>query len=129
MTVILDNPQGVHAPLGRYSHSAEVPPGARLVFVSGQVGMRPDGTVPQSAAEQADQAYANLVAVLAAKGIAPSAIAKLTTFIVGEDEPGAIAEARAKHLGEHRPASTAVYVSRLVNPAWKVEIEAVAVAN
>ena len=127
MPVILDNPDGVHAPLGRYSHSAEAPAAARLVFVSGQVGMRPDGTVPHSAAEQADQAYANLVAVLAAKGVPPANIVKLTTFIVGEDEPGAIAAARAKHLGEHRPASTAVYVSRLVDPAWKVEIEAVAV--
>lgn len=128
MSLILDNPDTVAAPLGRYSHSVEVPAGRRLVFVSGQVGVARDGALVEGHAAQADQVYANVVAVLAAKGIQPSAIIKLTTFIVGDDPDGVIADARRKHLGEHRPASTAVYVSRLVNPAWLVEIEAVALA-
>jgi 2-iminobutanoate/2-iminopropanoate deaminase len=37
-----------------------------------------------------------------------------------------VSKARQNHLGNHRPASTAVYVTRLVDPAWKVEIEAIA---
>lgn len=127
MTITLDNPPGVHPPGGRYSHSAEVPADARLVFVSGQIGMRPDGSTPESFAEQADQAMANVVAVLAAKGLAPSSIAKLTTFLVGDVDMAEVAAARAKHLGEHRPASTAVWVPRLVNPKWLIEIEATAV--
>lgn len=32
------NPTDVHAPIGAYSHTAVVPPGSELVFVSGQVG-------------------------------------------------------------------------------------------
>jgi 2-iminobutanoate/2-iminopropanoate deaminase len=128
MPLKLDNPATVRAPLGAYSHSVEVPAGARLVFVSGQVPVRPDGSAPESLAEQADQVYANIVAVLAARGIAPDAIIKLTTFIVGDDDAEVVRQARRKHLGEHRPASTAVYVRRLVDPAWKVEIDAVALA-
>src|SRR5687768_16528753 len=128
MPLKLANPAAVRAPLGAYSHSVEVPAGARLVFVSGQVPVRPDGSTPQSLADQADQVYANIVAILAASGIAPDAIVNLTTFIVGDDDAEVVRYARRKHLGGHRPASTAVYVRRLVDPAWKVEIDAVALA-
>ena len=79
--------------------------------------------------EQADQVYANIVAVLAARGIAPAAIIKLTTFLVDDDPDGVVRNARIKHLGEHRPASTAVWVRRLVNPDWKIEIDAVALSQ
>lgn len=129
MALKLDNPATVCAPLGRYSHSVEVPAGGRLIFVSGQVPVRPDGSCGATLAEQADQVYANIVAVLAAKGIAPDAIIKLTTYIVGGDDAEVVRQARRKHLGDHRPASTAVYVQRLVNPDWKVEIDAVALAS
>ena len=129
MPLILDNPAGVFAPLAAYSHSVEVPPGATLVFVSGQVPFRPDGSVPASLAEQADQVYANIVAILAAKGLAPSAIIKLTTFMVADDPDKVVAQARKKHLGDHKPASTLVWVSRLVDPAWEIEIEAVALGS
>jgi 2-iminobutanoate/2-iminopropanoate deaminase len=127
MPLTLHNPDTVAAPLGRYTHVVEVPAGAGLLFVSGQVPVRPDGTMPTTLAEQADQVYANIVAVLAARGVPPSNIIKLTTFVT-EDDDGSdcVRKARAKHLGEHRPASTAVFVTRLVDPAWKIEIEAVA---
>jgi enamine deaminase RidA (YjgF/YER057c/UK114 family) len=39
---------------------------------------------------------------------------------------GEVRKARMKYLGDHRPASTAVYVSQLVDPDWLVEVEAVA---
>lgn len=128
MKLKLDNPAPVHAPLGAYSHVVEVPAGARLLFVSGQVPVRADGSVPESLAEQADQVYANIVAILAARGVAPDAIVKLTTFIAVDDDAEVVREARRRHLGDHRPASTAVYVRRLVDPGWKVEIDAVALA-
>jgi enamine deaminase RidA (YjgF/YER057c/UK114 family) len=126
MPLKLDNPATLSPPLGLYSHTVEVPAGARLVFVSGQVAVRPDGTLPATLEEQADQVYANIVAALVAKNVPPSCIIKLTTFMVDDDPAGLIRKARVKHLGNHRPASTAVYVTRLVDPAWKVEIEAVA---
>lgn len=66
--LILDNPDTLGPPLGLYSHTVEVPAGVRLVYVSGQVGVRRDGTLGETLAEQADDVYANIVAALAAKG-------------------------------------------------------------
>lgn len=120
------NPETVHAPLGLYSHSVTVPEGTTLVFVSGQVGVRPDGSTPQTIDEQADQVFSNIVALLSAHGLAATDIIKVTTFMVQGHDGQAVRHARLKHLGAHRPASTAVYVSQLVDPAWFVEVEAVA---
>ena len=41
------NPQNVHKPIGSYSHQAEIRGNERLLVISGQVGLRMDGTVPQ----------------------------------------------------------------------------------
>lgn len=119
------NPSQVHAPLGLYSHVAHVNAGP-LLFLSGQLGVRSDGTTPEGIAAQADQAFANIVALLAAHSRAPSDIIKLTTFIVAGADGQAVRDARLKYLGAHRPASTAVYVSALMAPEWLVEVEAVA---
>lgn len=127
MPLKLENPETVAAPLGRYTHTVEVPAGSGLVFVSGQVPVAPDGSVPPTLAQQADQVYANIIAVLAAKGIPPQNIIKLTTFYVEEIDPDdSVRKARAKYLGEHRPASTAVCVRALADPRWKIEIDAIA---
>jgi enamine deaminase RidA (YjgF/YER057c/UK114 family) len=126
MTVTYSNPAGVHAPLGLYSHTVSVPEGTELVFISGQVGVQPDGSTPASIAEQADQVFANILALLKAHGLDATSIVKLTTFMVAGQDGNAVRAARLKHLGSHRPASTAVFVSQLVDPAWLVEVEAVA---
>jgi len=124
--VAFRNPPTVHAPGGAYSHSAVVPAGTELIFFSGQVGVRPDGSLPTSTSEQADQVFVNIGALLAAHGLDPSALVKLTMFVVAGQDIQAVRAARAKLLGSHRPASTAVFVSQLVDPAWHVEVEAVA---
>ena len=127
MTLKLHNPDVVAPPLGRYTHVVETPPGARLLYLSGQVPVARDGSVPDTLAAQADQVYANIVAILADRGAPPSSIIKLTTFVTEDDgDTDSVRKARAKYLGDHRPASTAVFVTRLVDPSWKIEIEAVA---
>ena len=126
MTVICSNPTSVHAPLGLYSHTASVSADTELLFISGQLGVRPDGSTPATIAEQADQVFANIAALLNAHGLDASSIVKLTTFMVTGNDGDAVRAARLKYLGSHRPASTAVFVSQLVDPAWFVEVEAVA---
>lgn len=125
MTTFL-NPPSVHPTGGAYSHSAAVPAGTELVFLSGQVGLRPDGSLGASVAEQSEQVFANIGALLAAHGLGAGALVKLTTFLVAGQDIQAVRAARAKFLGGHRPTSTLVYVSQLVDPAWHVEIEAIA---
>ena len=121
------NPQDVHAPVGGYSHTAVVPAGASLVFVSGQVGLRPDGSLPTSFAEQAEQVFQNVRSCLAAHGVGMDAIVKLTTFLVPGSDLKVMREVRQRSFGSHRPTSTAVFVSQLVDPALLLEVEVVAI--
>jgi enamine deaminase RidA (YjgF/YER057c/UK114 family) len=126
MSISYSNPAGVHAPLGLYSHTVSVPEGTELIFLSGQLGVRPDGSTPTTMEEQADQVFANIIALLKGHGLEATSIVKLTTFMVAGHSGDAVRAARLKHLGSHRPASTAVFVSQLVDSAWFVEVEAVA---
>jgi 2-iminobutanoate/2-iminopropanoate deaminase len=123
------NPRNVHAPVGAYSHTACVPPGTELIFISGQVGMRPDGSVPSSFAEQAELVFGNLRACLAAHGLGMEAVVKLTTFLMPGVDIQTMREIRLRHFGDHRPASTAVYVPQLVSIDFLLEVEAVAVKS
>lgn len=126
MSINFSNPNEVHAPLGLYSHTVTVPANTDLLFISGQLGVRPDGSTPATIQEQADQVFANIIALLNAHGLEASNIIKLTTFIVAGQDGDAVRAARLKYLGSHRPASTAVFVAELVDPAWLVEVEALA---
>ena len=111
---------------GSYSQALEIPAGARLIFTAGQVGMAPDGTTADGFAAQADQTWANVLALLAEGGMGVDDIVKITGYIVGHENFPAYAAARKKALGGIRPASTAIIVPALALPEWVVEIEAVA---
>ena len=124
--ITFENPPTVHAPAGAYSHTARVPADTELVFLSGQIGVRPDGTTLPGLAEQADQVFANVVALLGAHALQPRDIVKLTLFIAAGQDIQVVRAARVKHLGDHRPTSTAVFVAQLADPKWLVEVEAVA---
>jgi len=120
------NPPGVHAPTGPYSHIVKVPAGAELLFLSGQFGIRPDGTIADTIYEQADQVFKNILALLGSQQMDATRIIKLTTYIVTGHDSREVRRARLKHLGSHVPASTAVFVARLVSPDWLVVVDAIA---
>ncbi len=80
------NPRDIHAPVGPYSHTAVVPAGTELVFIAGQVGMRPDGSVPAAFAEQAELTFTNLRACLAAHGLGVEAVVKLSVFLLPQQD-------------------------------------------
>lgn len=124
MTQFFDPPT-VHAPHG-YSHIAVVPAGTELVFLAGQVGVRQDGSTPATLEEQAEQMFNNIAALLHAQGLDASSLVKITLFVVAGQDIRAVRKARAKFLGTHKPTSTAVFVSQLVDPKLFVECEAVA---
>jgi enamine deaminase RidA (YjgF/YER057c/UK114 family) len=121
------NPATVHAPAGKYSHGAEAPAGARLLYVSGQVGVAPDGATATGDAAQCEQAWANVKSVLAAAGMGADVIVKLNAYVTRPDLIPVYRAARDKAVGNAvPPASTLVVVAALANPAWVVEIECVA---
>jgi enamine deaminase RidA (YjgF/YER057c/UK114 family) len=125
MTTLL-NPANVHTPIGAYSHTAIVPAGTSLIFVSGQVGVLPDGSIPASFAEQVEMVFQNLRACLAAHGAGMESVVKLTTYVVSGQDIQVMRQIRLRHFGEHKPTSTAVFVPQLVNPALLLEVEAIA---
>jgi 2-iminobutanoate/2-iminopropanoate deaminase len=120
------NPQDRAAPVGTYSHGVVAPATGRWLHISGQIGLRPDGTLPATIEEQAQVAWENLSAVLAAAGMDARDLVKITSFLVDPAHVAAFAKVRSAFLGEARPASSLLIVQALVKPEWLVEVEAVA---
>jgi enamine deaminase RidA (YjgF/YER057c/UK114 family) len=118
------NPSTVHPPLGGYSHQVEIAGSERMLILSGQVGMREDGTVPDDPLEQIDIAMENIFRNLRAAHMDVKDIVKLTYYLVGEIDTEKRRELAASKLQGHKPCSTLLYVARLATPAIKVEIDA-----
>jgi enamine deaminase RidA (YjgF/YER057c/UK114 family) len=88
------NPATVAKPVAAYSHVAEVPAGTRMLYLAGQVGNRPDGSLPESVEDQAVQALENIRLILAAEGAGPQDIVKLTFYVAAK--PASLAKLNAK---------------------------------
>ena len=124
-------PEGIMQPFNNaYSHGVLIPPNARVLHLSGQIGACPDGVVPEDGEEQADNVWRNVMAILAAADMTAKNLVKITAYIVDEAVFPFYAAARQRNLGGiEPPASTAVYVPRLVLPEWKIELEAIAASE
>jgi 2-iminobutanoate/2-iminopropanoate deaminase len=118
------NPQDVHEPLGSYSHQIEVRGNERLLVISGQVGMRQDGTVPEDPYEQIDLAFENILRNLHAANMRVNDLIKLTYYLVGEIDTAKRREIVLSKLQGHQPCSTLLYVAALASPIYRVEIDA-----
>jgi 2-iminobutanoate/2-iminopropanoate deaminase len=118
------NPQSIHQPLGSYSHQIEVRGNERMLVLSGQVGMRQDGTVPEDPIEQMNIALENIFQNLRAANMDVKDIIKLTYYLVGEIDTAKRRELVASKLQGHQPCSTLLYVAALASPIYKVEIDA-----
>lgn len=109
-----------------YSHYCHVVRGGDHVWVSGAVGIKPDGTIPTGTVEQFRVALDSVDACLREAGASAAQVVKVNIFMTDISERAAINPLRIEYFGENRPASTLVGVSQLVDPAFRVEIEAVA---
>jgi 2-iminobutanoate/2-iminopropanoate deaminase len=123
------NPEGVHRPVAGYTHQVEVPGEVRWLVLSGQIGMREDGTVPEDPVEQMEVALDNLRCNLDAAGMEVGDLVKLTIYLVGEIDPERRREALGRRLEGHRPCMTLVFVAGLAAPVYRVEIDAWACAS
>lgn len=116
--------EGQMPPVSHYCHVVRA---GNLIWVSGVVGMRADGTIPEDTVSQFDIAMDAMDACLRAAGGRPEHIVKVQVFMTDISERAAINPRRVDYFGEQRPASTLVEVSALVDPRMKVEIECQAV--
>lgn len=109
-----------------FSHYCHVVRAGDHVWLSGMVGMTPDGDVPEDTVEQFRLAMATIDNCLRQAGGRPDQIVKVQVFLTDISERGAINPIRQEYFGDHRPASTLLEISGFVDPRLKVEIEAVA---
>lgn len=121
------NPDALAPPVG-YSHVVDVRAG-RLVYVSGQVPLDPDGELVGAGdlAAQARQIFENLSAALAAAEATWSDVVRLGFFLTDVSDLPAVRAIRDEYVDTERPpASTLVEVSRLFREDVLIEIEAIA---
>ena len=114
------------APAGHYAQGMA---GGGHLFISGQLPVRPDGTMDpgEDFDAQARQAVGNMLAILAAAGGTPRHLLKVTAYIVGVANWPRFNAVYAALLPDARPARTVVPVTEL-HHGFLVEIDAVALA-
>ncbi|MGW4848742.1 RidA family protein [Nocardia brasiliensis] len=116
---------GVYAATDDYVHAMEVRGAERLLFISGTMGLDPDGEPGATLAEQLDLIWSNLRAILASAGMTVDNIVRLTSYLRDPAYADANAAARVAALGGRAVPTTAIVVQTLVSE-WLVEIEVVA---
>jgi enamine deaminase RidA (YjgF/YER057c/UK114 family) len=118
----------LRAPYGRYRHVVAIDDARRLVFFSGQIAVAADDTIPEGIETQTRLILANIEIQLRELELERRHLMRLTTFLVDPADRAGFMAVRDAWVSDPPPASTLVYVAGLVNPALKVEIEAIAAA-
>lgn len=109
-----------------FAHCVEVPPGTRLCFASGQIGIEKDGSIPATTREQAELCFRRIEALLAASRMTLGDVVRINAYITDTREGDAYRAARDKFMGDHKPANTVLFITGLARPELKIEIEVVA---
>lgn len=118
-------PDTIAAPFGHYSHGIAAGP---IAVTSGQLALRPDGSIPEGVEAQADYCFDAVRAILAEDGLDFSDVLKVSAYVTRrEDMKGyMVARDRACADLQVKPASTLMIVSGFTRPEFLVEIEAIA---
>ena|SRR5271168_360232 len=127
MSTTFMNPSGIAKPTG-YTHVVKA--SGTLVFISGQVGLDPEGNIagPGDFGQQTEQVFRNLDTALKAAGAEFKDVVKMNIYVLDTSQLPVLREIRNRYVNtSNPPASTLVAVVRLARPEFLVEIEAVAV--
>jgi len=113
--------------IGPYSQAIAID---RLVFTAGQVALDPKSgeLVGKTTAEQTEQVFANLKAVLSAAGTSLANVVKTTVYLADMADFAQMNEVYAKHFGTHKPARSTVQAAGLPKAA-RVEIDVIALTQ
>jgi 2-iminobutanoate/2-iminopropanoate deaminase len=113
------------APVSAYAQALEVTDFKRLLMISGQIPVRPDGSLPEDFATQCRVTWSNVEAQLRAAGLTLDNLIKVTIFL--SDRRYALENRRIRDevLGGRRVALTAI-ITGIFDEKWLLEIEAVA---
>lgn len=121
-------PESIAKPFARYAHGVEVPPKARMIFTSGQLGMTLDGQVPEDEREQAEICFSNIEAILGSAGATRDDVVRINAYVTDRAYMAGYMRARDDWLEDvtRLPASTLVIVAGFTRAEFKVEIEVTA---
>jgi enamine deaminase RidA (YjgF/YER057c/UK114 family) len=108
-------------PNSSYAQAMQVPAGARILHVSGQLGISPDGILADGWEAQIEQAWLNVLAILKAADMGPRDIVDIRVFLTDHEGVPIARRVRDRILDGHLAAST-LLICGLANPAWKAEI-------
>ena len=120
------NPSTIAKP-GGYSHVVETTGPGRIVYIAGQLGLKPDGAIAGDFRAQVTQAFENLKSALAAVGATFNDVVKLNNYLVDiKSNLPIYREVRDKYVNTAQPpASTTVGIEALARPDALFEAEAV----
>ena len=125
----LVNPAGLPEPRG-FSHAVESQ-GSRTLWVAGQTGDLPDGTLPEGLVDQFRQALANVSACLEEAGFPTDSVVRMVIYTTDmgayRRSLGPLGDAYRQVFGRHYPAMALLGVAELFDPAAKVELLVTAV--
>jgi enamine deaminase RidA (YjgF/YER057c/UK114 family) len=99
------------------------------VFLSGTAPIWPDGSCDPDPAAQARRCLEIILAALGEAGASAGDVVRTRTFLVDLADAGPVGAVHGEVFGEIRPASTMVAVAGLLDPRWRVEIEAEALVG
>ena len=119
-------PARIAKPASAYVHGVLTEAPAKLLTLSGQLGMRPDGVCEAGAAAQAVRAWENVQAILDDGGMGLQDIIKVTSYIVSQEHISAYVEAHKAVLGDLKPPWTLVVVQALGAPQYLIEVDVTA---
>jgi enamine deaminase RidA (YjgF/YER057c/UK114 family) len=106
--------------------SRAVRAGDRIV-VSGTAPVWPDGSCPPDVGVQARRCCEIILAALAEAGAGPEAVVRTRIYLTSASDAAEVGAVHAEVFGVARPAASMVVVAALLDPRWRVEIEAEAV--
>lgn len=123
-------PTTVREPFARYAHGVEIPAGWRIIKTSGQLGIRPDDTIPEDAFTQARICFESITDILHAGSMGPRDVAHITAYATAREHMAGYMAARDAFMQgvERLPASTLLIVSGFTRPEFKIEVEVLAAA-
>jgi enamine deaminase RidA (YjgF/YER057c/UK114 family) len=120
------NPKGAPQPGTRYSQAVEAAAGMRWLYISGQIGLTPEGKVVEGAEAQLEQAWRNILACLKEGGMEPQDLVKITVLLTRKEDIPVSRTVRERMIPGIAPASTLIVVAGLASPDYLIEIEAIA---
>ena len=126
MSIVRHNPAAIYPPYHSYSHAAEVRGDSRLLVIAGLNGYEADGkAMPESFTDQAELIWSHLRTALAAAEMDLSNLISLRFYLAEPEYDEENVRILRRHLGELQVPRT-VLCARLLEPAWKLEVEAMA---